>query len=84
MHTPQGTIVETGDFKFDLTPTTKQPPNLWSMARLGEKGVLLMMSDSTNAERAEWTKSEAWVAKSVNRIFDKITKSIYNFFIRFR
>ena len=42
------------------------------MARLGEKGVLLMMSDSTNAERPEWTKSEAWVAKSVNRIFDKL------------
>lgn len=55
VHTPVGTIVETGDFKFDLTPTTKQPPNLWSMARLGEKGVLLMMSDSTNAERPEWT-----------------------------
>ena len=73
VHTPVGTIVETGDFKFDLTPTTKQPPNLWSMARLGEQGVLLMMSDSTNAERPEWTKSEAWVAKSVNRIFDKIT-----------
>jgi len=72
IHTPVGTIVETGDFKFDLTPTTKQPPNLWSMARIGENGVLLMMSDSTNAERPEWTKSEAWVAKSVNRIFDKI------------
>ncbi|KAI3473470.1 hypothetical protein Pfo_031667 [Paulownia fortunei] len=65
--------VETGDFKFDLTPTTKQPPNLWfNGTLLRENGVLLMMSDSTNAERPEWTKSEAWVAKSVNRIFDKI------------
>ncbi|CAK8053615.1 ribonuclease J1 [Eupransor demetentiae] len=72
VHTPVGTIIETGDFKFDLTPTTKQYPNLWSMARLGENGVLLLMSDSTNAERPEWTKSEAWVEKSVNRIFDRL------------
>lgn len=72
VHTPVGTIVETGDFKFDLTPTTKQPPNLWSMARIGHDGVLLLLSDSTNAERPEWTKSEAWVAKSVNRIFDQL------------
>jgi ribonuclease J len=72
-HTPVGTVVETGDFKFDLTPTTKQPPNLYKMAELGKKGVLAMMSDSTNAERDEWTKSEAWVAKSVNRLFDQIT-----------
>lgn len=72
VHTPVGTVVETGDFKFDLTPTTKQPPNLWSMARIGHDGVLLLLSDSTNAERPEWTKSEAWVAKSVNRIFDQL------------
>jgi ribonuclease J len=72
VHTPAGTIVETGDFKFDLTPTTKQPPNLYKMAELGKNGVLAMMSDSTNAERDEWTKSEAWVAKSVNRLFDNI------------
>ncbi|WEV54892.1 ribonuclease J [Leuconostocaceae bacterium ESL0723] len=72
VHTPVGTVVETGDFKFDLTPTTKQPPNLWSMARIGHDGVLLLMSDSTNAERPEWTKSEAWVAKSVNHIFDRL------------
>lgn len=70
--TPVGTIVETGDFKFDLTPTTKQKPNLWSMARIGEKGVLLLMSDSTNAERPEWTKSEAWVQKTVDKLFSQL------------
>ncbi|MBS9337795.1 ribonuclease J1 [Fructobacillus parabroussonetiae] len=70
--TPVGTIVETGDFKFDLTPTTKQKPNLWSMARIGEEGVLLLMSDSTNAERPEWTKSEAWVQKTVDKLFSQL------------
>ncbi|CAK1223367.1 ribonuclease J1 [Fructobacillus evanidus] len=70
--TPVGTIVETGDFKFDLTPTTKQKPNLWSMARTGEEGVLLLMSDSTNAERPEWTKSEAWVEKTVQKLFEQL------------
>ncbi|CAK1227186.1 ribonuclease J1 [Fructobacillus tropaeoli] len=70
--TPVGTIVETGDFKFDLTPTTKQKPNLWSMARTGEEGVLLLLSDSTNAERPEWTKSEAWVEKTVQKLFEQL------------
>lgn len=70
--TPVGTIVETGDFKFDLTPTTKQKPNLWSMARIGHEGVLLLMSDSTNAERPEWTKSEAWVQKTVDKLFNQL------------
>lgn len=72
VHTPVGTIVETGDFKFDFTPTTKQPPNLQKMARIGSEGVLLLMSDSTNAERAEFTKSERWVGKTIHKLFDEI------------
>ncbi|RRG18404.1 ribonuclease J [Weissella viridescens] len=72
VHTPVGTIVETGDFKFDFTPTTKQPPNLQKMARIGSEGVLLLMSDSTNAERAEFTKSERWVGKTIDKLFDEI------------
>lgn len=70
--TPVGTIVETGDFKFDLTPTTNQLPNLQKMARIGSEGVLLMMSDSTNAEKDEFSKSERWVGKTINKLFDEI------------
>ncbi|KRN75006.1 hypothetical protein IV73_GL000763 [Weissella kandleri] len=72
VHTPNGVIVETGDFKFDLTPTTHQPPNLQKMARIGSEGVLLLMSDSTNAERAEFSKSERWVGKTIEQLFDDI------------
>ncbi|WP_105956252.1 ribonuclease J1 [Apilactobacillus quenuiae] len=76
VHTPSGVIVETGDYKFDLTPVTRQPPDLQEMARLGQEGVLCLMSDSTNAERPIWTKSESWIGHAVRHIFDEETGRI--------
>lgn len=76
VHTPSGVIVETGDYKFDLTPVTRQPPDLQEMARLGQEGVLCLMSDSTNAERPIWTKSENWIGHAVRHIFDEETGRI--------
>lgn len=67
--TSEGRIVTTGDFKIDLTPIGKDI-ELAKIARLGEEGVDLLLSDSTNAENEGYTPSEKNVLDSINDIFD--------------
>ena len=70
IHTPQGTIVETGDFKFDLTPIGPIA-DLHKMAKIGEKGVKLLLSDSTNALSEGFSKSESCVDETLNDIISR-------------
>lgn len=63
IHTPVGLIVHTGDFKIDQTPVDGQVMELNRFAEYGDRGVLLMMADSTNAERPGYTQSEKFVGK---------------------
>lgn len=67
--TPVGTIVHTSDFKIDYTPIEGEPMDLARLAELGRKGVLLLMSDSTNVEREGYTMSERTVGDTFEEIF---------------
>ena len=69
VRTPVGTIFHTGDFKFDQTPIDGKPADFAAIARIGDEGVLCMLSDSTNAERPGHTQSERIVGEAFTNVF---------------
>ncbi|HWQ41587.1 MAG TPA: ribonuclease J [Desulfosporosinus sp.] len=69
IHSPLGTIVHTGDFKLDHTPVSGGVLDLHKFSELGDKGVLCLMSDSTNVERPGFTKSERYVGENIDKAF---------------
>ena len=76
IHTPVGTVVHTGDFKIDYTPIDGEMVDFGRLAALGNKGVLALMSDSTNAERKGYTMSESTVGEVLDKLFINCTKRI--------
>jgi ribonuclease J len=71
LHTPEGNVVHTGDFKFDLTPANNQYADIHKMAEIGRQGVLALISESTNAERTGLTPSERMVGSHMDEAFMK-------------
>lgn len=76
LDTPEGTVVHTGDFKFDHTPVNEQYADLQRMAEIGKRGVLALLSDSTNAERPGYTPSERNVGEELEDIFRKSSQRV--------
>jgi ribonuclease J len=69
INTPYGVVVHSGDYKFDNSPIDGRKPDYTKLAELSQKGVLLLMGDSTNAERPGWTPSESIVVTAFDDIF---------------
>jgi ribonuclease J len=69
IHTPWGIVVHTGDYKFDHTPVDGQPADYARLAGFQKQGALLLMADSTNADRPGWTPSEATIDGAFDQVF---------------
>ena len=76
IHTPVGVVLHTGDFKVDFTPIDDQVMDLGRIAELGNKGILALMSDSTNSERKGYTMSERTIGEVFDRLFQNNKKRI--------
>jgi len=66
IHTPSGTVLHTGDFKFDLTPMNEPPADFHRFAELGDAGVLAIIADSTNATKPGNSKSEKEISETLH------------------
>lgn len=75
IHTPAGTLVHTGDFKIDCTPTSGTMTDLTRFGELGKQGVLALFAESTNAERPGYTMTERKVSESFENLFARAEKS---------
>jgi ribonuclease J len=71
IQTPQGTFLHSGDFKIDERPVDGRPMDLARVEALGRRGVRLLLSDSTNAERPGWSLSESAVGEALSRLADE-------------
>jgi len=67
--TPEGLIVHSGDFKFDHTPVDSWPTDFAKLGEFSGRGVLLLMSDSTNADKRGWTPSERVIEPALDQVF---------------
>lgn len=72
IYTPSGLVVHTGEYKFDPHPIDGRPPNIDRLRSYGEDGVLVLLSDSTNAERPGRTPSEQIVSQAFEQLFERI------------
>jgi len=77
LHTPIGLIAHTSDFKFDHTPVDNRLTEIHKLAGLNEKGVLLLLSDSTNADRPGFTPSERDIYPDLNHIFQNAERCLF-------
>ena len=71
INTPVGLIVHSSDFKFDHTPVDGWPPDFAKLAEFSRRGVLALLSDSTNADRDGWTPSESVIDKAFDEVFSQ-------------
>ena len=76
LHTENGIVLFTGDFKFDFTPTDGRLSDMARIGQLGEEGVLLLLSDSTNVENPGWCPSESSVYDGFKKIFSEAESRI--------
>ncbi|MBD2691489.1 ribonuclease J [Anabaena catenula] len=77
LHTPLGVVIHTGDFKIDHTPVDGEKFDLQRLAEHGEKGVLCLLSDSTNSEVPGFTPSERSVYPNLDRVFSQATGRLF-------